>query len=90
MGWCTNQRIEVVGCPDPFKDKVKCHECKHWIDKSDAHKVEVNSYYAVTEYYCPMHKKPYTRKISCMYPVSYYGEVGMDEDGTPIGYTKKK
>lgn len=60
-------------CPDPFADKVKCVECKFYLDKSDAQKVEVfqEPYYGIAGwddgerviYFCPAHKKPYDRHI---------------------------
>ena len=46
-------------------EKVKCDECKHWVDKEDAQEITHESYYddffsqQTIDYYCPMHKKPY-------------------------------
>jgi len=76
-------------CPDPFADKVKCNECKLWVDKSDASKVRhLGLFGEVVEWYCPTHKKPYTSYIVAMPSNLYYGEVRMEADGTPIGYKK--
>ncbi len=83
--------VTFLDCPDPFKDKVKCTECKHWIDKSDASSVlhRGGIYYSqFIDWYCPMHKKPYTRYIMAFPNNLYYGEVRMEEDGTPVGYKK--
>lgn len=80
-------------CPDFFEDKVKCDECKHWIDKYDASSVDAgyNMWLGLTIlWYCPMHKKPYSRFISAQPENLYFGEVQMDKDGTPIGYEKIK
>lgn len=50
----------IEKCPDPFKDKVKCAECRCWLDKSDAYKVENYGFYgSYDEYFCRTHKKPY-------------------------------
>lgn len=74
---------------DPFKDKVKCEECKHYIDKSDASSVKSVDMFGVnTDWYCPMHKKPYSSYISATPENLYYGEIRMKEDGTPVGYKK--
>ena len=81
-------------CPDPFKDKVKCRECRCWLDKSDSHEVDV-CYGMDTQYYCHAHKKPYSRIIlPGWYGVlgdsapRYFGEVQMTEGGIPVGYKK--
>lgn len=80
-----------AACPDPFVDKVKCEECKHWIDRDDASKVKAHHLLSrpFDEWYCPMHKKPYDEKTTYIYPHRYYGRVEMEEDGTPVGYIKK-
>jgi len=44
--------------------QVKCHECKHYVDEEDAKLLEVYRYIgddkpSYTEWYCPMHQKPY-------------------------------
>lgn len=85
-------------CPDPFKDKVKCEECKHYVDKSDAQEMKTGSKLdfigddlrRVTEYvyYCPLHKRKYDRKSSGWCGSYYYKEMSVDENGEPIGYTK--
>lgn len=83
-------------CPDPFADKVKCDECKHWIDKSDAQEVHVmNSPWRdgnTLEYFCPQHKKNYTKKRVWGYGINneYYQTMVVSEDGTPVGYEKIK
>jgi len=78
---------------DPFEDKVKCEECKHWIDKSDAQEVAnlrlVHFWPGsrTSSYYCPLHKKPYEKILS---PGIYTKKMLVDENGTPIGYKKIK
>ena len=47
--WYTQPKVE---------EKVKCEDCKHYIDKGDAQRV-VNNCLFQTVYYCPMHKRPY-------------------------------
>jgi len=72
---------------DTFADKVKCAECKHWIDKSDSFPVTVNAPFADSvQHYCPMHKKPYDEVwySSFALPAVYYGRTKMTSDGTPI------
>ena len=78
-----------------FKDKVKCEECKHWIDKGDAQRIEVDlrSYFydnSKDEFYCNMHKKKYDRKIIYASSIFYFKEMLVNENGEPIGYTKIK
>lgn len=90
---------EECECPDPFKDKVKCDECRCWIDKKDAQKVEYyndgycGGFYPYHEFfYCQSHKKPYSKKKlintgtrgTSEQKVMYFGEVEMDENGNPI------
>lgn len=78
-------------CPDPFADKVKCYECKLWTDKTDASKVSgLGMFGLINDWYCPTHKKPYTRIIRASPNSLYFGEVLMEEDGTPVGYQKIK
>lgn len=82
-------------CPDPFKNKVKCEECKHYVDKYDAQEIKENTrslYWDGTKtlYYCPMHRKPYQRVRHSSYGTSYYAEVQVEEDGTPLGFAPKK
>ena len=82
---------------DPFEDKVKCEECKHWVDKYDCSDVDYNVahsfMYPIREklYYCPEHTKPYSRKTdySCS-DTKYFKEIEVDKDGTPLGYKKIK
>lgn len=48
-------------------EQVKCEECKHYIDDSDAQKVlrgrmwnhQADKMQDYFKYYCPMHRKPY-------------------------------
>lgn len=81
-------------CPDPFKDKVKCEKCKCWLDKSDAQEVRIEGGMVVfSEFYCPIHRVPYDRVRydgHFYLPPHFYREVEVLEDGTPIGYEKKK
>jgi len=80
-------------CLDPFADKVKCYECRHWIDKSDAQKVEASGFYDGDRWYCQLHKKPYSRVRTYAFAdlaTRFFGEVEMNKDGTPIGYKKIK
>lgn len=84
---------------DPFKDKVKCETCKCWLDKSDAHRVDLGgdrqwSYYdyiiswnsidSNNIFYCRIHKPNYTKKIGN----SFFKELEVTEDGEPVGYKK--
>ncbi len=76
-----------------FTDKVKCGECRCWLDKSDAFPVDVNVGLVVIYYCCP-HKKPYRRVLtSGMFGesrIKYFGEVEMDSMGMPIGFKKEE
>jgi len=78
-------------CKDPFEDKVKCEECKHWIDKSDGQRIEDSSDYL---WYCPEHRKPYESvryhyEFNMRVP-SFYKKMEVDEHGEPVGYKKVK
>lgn len=81
---------------DPFEDKVKCNTCKHWIDKSDAQKVETTFLNLFSmenpsfEYYCPEHKRAYDEVCYVGFRRSYFKRLIVSEDGTPIGFTKIK
>lgn len=76
--------------PDPFADKVKCSECRHWVDRSDAQRISHSAYgYSFDEFYCPTHKKPYSRSSSTGMGWRYFGEIEMTEDGKPIAPKKK-
>lgn len=77
-------------CEDPFKDKVKCGECRCWIDKSDASVVDWNGY--SSDYYCPTHAKPYERVLCDHFGsvVRYYSSIEVTREGTPVGYVKEK
>lgn len=82
---------------NPFKNKVKCEECKLWLDKEDAYVVKhdtLNLFYSnlfLTLYYCPKDKKPYTRsKYVSFENNKYYAELEVEKDGTPVGYKKIK
>lgn len=78
-------------CPDPFADKVKCGQCKCWVDKSDASQVTCFGLFGiVVQWYCPTHKKPYSWYTQGTPTNSYYGEVSMTADGVPVGYKKTK
>lgn len=81
---------EKEGFPDPFADKVKCDECKHWIDKSDAQQVSCTGLYNFIRSYCPLHKKPYSKVTKWSHPYRYFGELEMNEEGIPIGYEPVK
>lgn len=80
-----------MDCPNPFVDKVKCAECKHWIDKSDSSSVRIVGLYSDMLYYCPMHKKAYDESwvTTLLHPL-YFGRVQMNDQGIPLGYVKKK
>lgn len=76
-------------CPNPFANKVKCNECKAWIDKTDASTVKSFGLFGETaDYYCPVHKKPYARYILAYPNNIYFAEIEVDEDGVPVGYKK--
>ena len=72
---------------------VECLECKALLYKSSANKVEVDGCYH--EYFCQTHKKPYTSVIYKSFcgsnedPKKRYARLEVEEDGTPVGYTKK-
>lgn len=87
-----NKQSEQIREKDPFADKVKCGECKHWIDRSDAQIVLMYIPWKIEAFFCPMHKKPYSSMyIAGTFGVqkhTYYGTVAMDEAGTPAGYKK--
>lgn len=84
-------QVTLLDCPDPFKNKVKCEECKHWVDKTDASVVSYSgSFGYYYSYFCSMHKKPYTRTITAFPRNLFFGEVLMEQDGTPVGYEKIK
>lgn len=84
---------------DPFEDKVKCYECKHWIDKSDAQVVGFTRVYSFNDrydckiYFCPMHKKSCDRIFQNNCTTKRYfktipaHEIEVDEHGKEI---KKK
>jgi len=62
MFWNKNKQVHAP--VTEHDERVKCGECKHWIDKSDAQFVDVYPFYESTNeldcaYYCPMHKKPF-------------------------------
>lgn len=83
------QDVIYMDCPDPFKGKVKCQECKHYIDKSDAQKISYISMYGGREFfYCPMHKKPYDEYTCFRMNTHYYRKLLVNEEGEPIGYKK--
>ena len=76
-------------CPDQFADKVKCDDCRCWMDKSDAKRLEVSADWLVyDEYYCQAHKKPYSRtkryylKDTAIW--KFFAEVEVNESGVPI------
>jgi len=72
-------------------ENVKCEECKHLIERSDAQEIKVAYSWSRDKgvyYYCPMHKKSYDRVLEGFWGILYFGEVEMDKNGTPIGYTK--
>ena len=78
-------------CQNPFADKVKCEECKCWLDKSDAIPVDTSTIYGNGAlYYCCSHKKKYKKVIYLDVPpyIIYIGEIQVDDSGEPIGYKK--
>jgi hypothetical protein len=80
---------------DCFANKVKCQECKCWLDECDAYKTELKVPYSLStrsEFYCFPHRKKYNEiHYHEDYPevsnLKYFGSVEMDEEGNPI---KKK
>ncbi len=85
----TSCRKKEEPCPDPFADKVKCDECKHWIDRSDAQIIDTHTGFgSYTRCFCPMHRKPYTR-VHNYTELVYFAELRVNEDGTPYGYVKE-
>lgn len=81
-------------CKNQFKDKVKCKECKCWLDKYDAQVVSVQlglySTFKDEEYYCNTHRKPYKKVICRVDKDIFIEEIEVDKDGEPIGYKKIK
>jgi len=70
---------------------VKCDKCSSLVSLDDAQKV--SGVHGTQEYYCDEHKVPYNKKRyfydgTTGERIAFYGEVEMDEKGTPIGYTK--
>lgn len=92
--WFNKKEKEEV--KDQFADKVKCEDCKHWVDKSECQEVENEhrdfDFYANGKrdyfYYCPMHKKPYDSIYKIVTIWNYYKKMEVDENGEPIGYQK--
>lgn len=83
---CPKQDVTIK---NPFEGKVKCNECAHWIDETDAQKVSVDaSYNSYVRTYCPLHRRAYSRMSVYGMSVIYFAEVSVSEDGTPIGYKK--
>lgn len=86
-----NKKETKENCPDPFEDKVKCEECRCWIDLSDAKIVEVvyDVWGGDKKNYCHAHAKPYQKvhyySTQDKKP-QYFGEVEMTEDGKPIAH----
>lgn len=76
---------------DPFEGKVKCIECKHYIDKMDAQVVAVEwSFVTDYYYYCSMHKQPYDVRSFSRFGISYYKKLEVTQTGEPVGYEKIK
>lgn len=80
---------------NPFEDKVKCNNCRCWIDKFDAQVIPVelkafsiygNSFY--DNHYCRKCKVPYKRKFILKTEsetiTTYYKEFEVDESGELI------
>lgn len=84
-------------CPDPFANKVKCEECKHWIDKIDAQEVIQRDMPNISLflfdsgisklYYCPKDRKPY-EEHDARAKDSYYKKIEVTVEGIPVGYKK--
>jgi hypothetical protein len=86
------EQTEKQELPDPFKNKVKCEECKHYIDKSDAQEVKIFTsilWDVNYKFYCPMHRRPYSRIDKYLGLRRYFNEMEVTEEGEPIGYIKK-
>lgn len=88
--WWVNDVPEPCVLPkDPFEGKVKCDECKHYIDRYDAQKVTIDSYMCGRSEicYCPVHKKPYDQidRYSNI-PIYYKTMMRVSEEGIPIGF----
>lgn len=74
------------------EDYVECDDCGHIISKKRAQIVAVKNYFfsdPIHYFYCELHKKPYDRENRMGYTNStFFREMEVSEDGTPIGYKK--
>ena len=72
------------------QETVSCNQCYCLIDKKNAQRV-VNVAFG-DRYYCGAHRKPYNRIVPINLwgdeKIQYWGEIQMNEDGTPVGYKK--
>lgn len=84
--WRTSKNWEELeACPDPFKDKVKCEECKCWLDKYDAKKLTVYGVFGKYEnLYCKSHAPKYDEMHTFSPDITYFGRCEVSKDGTPI------
>ena len=91
------EKPDKKSCPDPFKDKVNCEECRGWFDVEDCQEIKTVGFHSnYLNFYCPTHKKDYDKKYSYSFKkdglthlgFSYFKELEVSEDGTPIGYKK--
>lgn len=81
-----------------FKKNKSCETCGCLIEIGEEQEVRFNTFTSfvyglgyTSSYYCKSHKKPYNKfYLDFDGERRYHGEVEMCEDGTPVGYVKKK
>lgn len=71
------------------KVQTKCEDCGAYIEKINKVVTDTGREF----YFCGRCKKPYSRMeggLFTHYVYTYFAEVEVDEDGTPVGYVKAK
>lgn len=80
-----------IDADEPIKYQAKCETCNCYIDRIN--QVTVYGFQQEEVYYCNTHKKPYNKILKSIFydsPVVYFAELQVNENGEPVGYTKKK
>jgi len=71
------------------ENTVYCETCKCLLPKDKAHRI--NNIARTYDYYCASHKPVYDERVfNFISGTSYFKSMEVSEDGTPIGYIKKK